>query len=138
MSTDDSKMVTLRRLITLGLVVAGASMLVPAAATPAKNEAVSWTRPTPAEGAVLKVAAKTTLSFRLAASSDGSAGALAIRDSNGSPQGATLRRADGNPATGTYTWKPSAGQVGVHRVTFTASSDAGNATRTFTIRVGRA
>jgi hypothetical protein len=37
-----------------------------------------------------------------------------------------------------YTWKPSVGQVGLHRVTFTASSDAGDATRTVVIRVGRA
>ena len=132
-----SWMVTVRRLFAVALAVAGAAVLVPAAATPAKDDAVSWTSPTPRDGVVLGVAAKTTLSFRLAASSDGS-GTLQIRDSGGSPPGAVLRRSDGNPAVGTYTWKPSAGQVGVHRVTFTASSSAGDATRTVVIRVGRA
>src|SRR5215475_5874605 len=132
-----SSMVTLRRLLSTALAVAGAAVLVPAAASPAQDDAVSWTSPTPGEGAVLGVAAKTTLSFRLAASSDASA-TLTIRDSSGSPGGAVLRRTDGNPASGTYTWKPSSGQVGVHRVTFTASSDAGNVTRTVVIRVGHA
>jgi lipoprotein-anchoring transpeptidase ErfK/SrfK len=130
-------MVIVRRLLWLALAVAAAAVLVPAAATPAKNESVSWTSPTPREGAVLGVAAQTTLSFRLAATSDGS-GTPEIQDSSGSPAGAELRRTQGNPASGTYTWKPSAAQVGVHRVTFTASSGAGNATRTVVIRVGRA
>jgi hypothetical protein len=128
-------MVTLRRVFAVALAVAGATVLVPAAATPARD-AVSWTSPTPRDGAVLGVAAKTTLSFHLAAS-EGSGVTLAIRDS-GSPQGAVLRQTEGNPAVGTYTWKPSAAQIGVHRVTFTASSGAGDATRTITIRVGRA
>ena len=131
-------MVTLRRLFSLALAAAGAAVLVPAAATPAKGDAVSWTSPTPGEGALLGVAAKTTLSFRLAATSDGSGATLAIRDSAGSPQGAVLRHSDGNPATAAYTWHPSAAQVGVHRLTFAASTGAGNATRTLVIRVGRA
>jgi hypothetical protein len=125
----------MRRLFWAALAVALATALIPAAATPAKD-AVSWTSPTPGEGTVLGVAAKTTLSFRLAVASDG-AEPPAIRDSGGWPQGAVLRRADGNPAAGTFTWRPSAGQVGTHRVTFTASSDAGDATRTLVIRVGR-
>src|SRR5262245_2660843 len=128
-------MLTLRRLFALAFAVAGATVLVPAAATPMKDDAVSWRSPTPGEGAILGVSAKTTLSFRLAAS-EGSGATLGIRDS-GSPQGAVFRRTDGNPATGTYTWKPSAAQVGVHRVTFTASTAGGDATRTITIRVGR-
>ena len=128
-----SWMASARRLLWVAFAVAGATVLVPAAATPAQDAAVSWTSPTPGDGAVLGVAAGTTLSFRLAASSDGS-GRLEIRDSTGSPAGAVLRGTNGDPATATYTWKPSAAQVGVHRVTFTA----GDATRTFVIRVGRA
>ena len=134
----NSWMHILRRLLAVGLAVAGASVLVPAAATPAKDDIVSWTTPTPGDGAVLGVAAKTTLSFRLAATSDGSGGTLEIRDSDGSPQGAVLGHADGDPASATYTWKPPVSQIGVHRVTFTVSSAAGNATRTLVIRVGRA
>ncbi len=129
---------TLRRLLAVTLAIAGATVLVPAAATPAQDEVVSWTSPTPREGVVLGVSAKTTLSFRLAASSDGSGDALAIRDSTGAPQGAVLRHADGNPASATYTWRPSAAQIGAHRVTFTVGSSAGTATRTLVIRVGRA
>jgi len=132
-----SLMVTVRRLFWIALAVAAATVLVPGAATPARDGAVAWTSPTPGEGAVLGVAAKTTLSFRLAASSDGS-GTLEIRGSGGSPQGAVLRSTVGDPATGTYTWKPSAAQVGVHRVTFTASFDGGDVSRTLMIRVGRA
>ena len=129
---------TLRRLVAITLAVAGAAVLVPAAATPAKDDVVSWTSPTPGEDAVLGVSAKTTLSFRLGATSDVSEAMLAIRDSEGSPQGAVLRYADGNPASATYVWKPTRSQVGVHRVTFTVSSGAGSATRTLVIRVGRA
>jgi lipoprotein-anchoring transpeptidase ErfK/SrfK len=134
----NSWMHTLRRLFAVGLAVAGATVLVPAAATPAKDDVVSWTSPTPSDGAVLGVSAKTTLSFRLAATSGGSGGTLAIRDSGGSPQGAVLGHVDGDPASATYTWKPPVSQVGTHRVTFTVSSGAGNATRTLMIRVGRA
>ena len=128
-------MVTLRRLLSVALAIAGTTVLVPAAATPAQGDVVSWTSPTPREGAVLGVAAKTTLSFRLSATSDGLT--LAIRDS-GSPPGAILRHTDGNPAIATYTWKPSAAQIGAHRVAFTTTSDAGSATRTVVIRVGPA
>ena len=129
---------SLRRLLALALAVAGATVLVPAAATPAQDDVVSWTSPTPGEGAVLGVSAKTTLSFRLAATATGSSATLVIRDSDGSPQGAVLRHTDGNPATATYTWKPSVAQIGVHRVTFAVSSSAGTTTRTLEIRVGRA
>ena len=134
----NSWMHTLRRLFAVALAVAGAAVLVPAAATPAQDDVVSWTSPTPGDGAVLGVSAKTTLSFRLGATSDGSDVALVIRDSGGSPQGAVLRHTDGTPASATYTWKPQVSQIGVHRVTFTVSSGAGDATRTFVIRVGRA
>ncbi len=134
----NSWMHTLRRLFAVALAVAGATVLVPGAATPAKNDVVSWTSPTPGEGALLGVSAKTTLSVRLAATSDGSGGMLAIRDSDGSPPGAVLRHTDGDPAGATYTWKPPVSQVGVHRVTFSVSSAAGSATRTLVIRVGRA
>jgi hypothetical protein len=129
---------TLRRLFAVALAVASAAVLVPAAATPARDDLVSWTSPTPGESAVLGVAAKTTLSFRLAASADGSGATLTIRDSSGSPQGAVLRHTDGNPASATYTWRPAAAQIGAHRVSFTVSSSAGTATRTLVIRVGRA
>ena len=131
-------MVSLRRLFALGLAVAGATLLMPAAATPAKDDVVSWTSPTPVDGAVLGVSAKTTLSFRLGATSDDANATLAIRDSGSSPQGAVLRHSDGNPAGATYTWTPPASEVGVHRVTFTVSSGSGSTTRTLVIRVGRA
>src|SRR4249920_2871673 len=94
---------TLRRISTVVLALAAATVLAPGAATPAKRDVVvSWTSPTPVEGAVLGVAAKTELSFRLAASSDSSVATLTIRDTSGSPRRAVLRRSDGNPAQATY------------------------------------
>ena len=125
----------------VALAVAGVSVLAPGAAAPAQTDVVvSWTSPTPGEGAVLGVAAKTQLSFRLAASSDTADGTLTIRETGGSPRGAVLRHTDGNPARATYTWTPSAAQVGEYHVMFTAASDvpAGSATRTLVIRVGPA
>jgi hypothetical protein len=132
---------TLRRISMLALAVAGVSVLAPGAASPAKTDVVvSWTSPTPNEGAVLGVAAKTQLSFRLAASSDTPDGTVTIRETGGSPRGAVLRHSDGNPARATYTWTPTAAQVGEYLVTFTAASDppGGSATRTLVIRVGPA
>lgn len=131
---------TLRRRAAVAVAAAGASLLAPGAAAPAKTDAiVSWTSHTPKEGAVLGVAAKTRLFFRLAAASDTPGVTLRIRAQSGSPQGAALRHEDGSPASATYTWKPSRAQVGEYHVTFTAGSDVlGSATRSIVIRVGRA
>ena len=131
-------MVTVMRLFAVALAVTGATMLVPVSAAPAQDDTVSWTSPTPSESAVLGVAANTTLSFRLTATSDDANATLAIRESAGAPQGAVLRYTDGNPAAATYTWTPPTSQIGVHRVTFTVSSGEVTSTRTIVIRVGRA
>jgi lipoprotein-anchoring transpeptidase ErfK/SrfK len=132
---------TLRRISSIVLPVAAATALAPSAATPENiDAAVSWTSQTPSEGVVLGVAAKTELSFRLAASSETPDLVLRIRDASGSPRGAVLRPTDGNPARATFTWTPHASQLGRYRVTFTAGSDppADSATRTIVIRVGQA
>jgi L,D-transpeptidase catalytic domain len=131
----------LRRISTLALVIGGATVLVPCGATSAQTDAVvSWKGLTPSEGTVLGVAAKTQLSFQLAASAQTREVLLRIRAATGSPPGAVLLHADGNPARATYVWTPSAAQAGQYHVTFTASSDlpVGSATRTLVIRVGRA
>jgi hypothetical protein len=132
-----SKVVSVRRILAVALAVAGAAVFLPAAATPAQNDVVSWTSPTPGDGAVLGVGAKTTLSVPLGASSDDANATLAIREA-GSPPGAVLRHSDGNPASARYTWTPTTSQVGTHRVTFTVSSGSGSSTRTLVIRVGHA
>jgi hypothetical protein len=42
--------------------------------------------------------------------------------SQGLPGGARLDSRDGNPATATFTWTPTAAQAGTHAITFTATS----------------
>jgi lipoprotein-anchoring transpeptidase ErfK/SrfK len=117
------------------------SALAPGSATPARSDAVvSWTGSTPQEGAVLGVAAKTQLHFRLSASGVAPALAVRIRATGDSIPGADLKPSDGNPGKATFVWTPRASQVGEHHVTFTATTDApvGSAQRTVVIRVGRA
>ena len=129
----------LRRTAAVAVVVATAAVLAPSAATPAKTDAVvSWSGQTPSEGAVLGVAAKTQLSVQFAASSATPGVTVRIRATGGSPQGAKLHYTDGNPARATYTWTPSAQQIGEYHVTFTASTDlpVGSDKRTLVIRVG--
>jgi lipoprotein-anchoring transpeptidase ErfK/SrfK len=129
----------LRRISAVAIVVAAAAALAPSAATPAKTDVVvSWTGQTPSEGAILGVAAQTQLSVQLAASSATPGVTVKVRATNGSPQGAKLHYADGNPGRATYTWTPSAKQIGEYKVTFTASSDlpVGSTTRTLVILVG--
>jgi hypothetical protein len=132
---------TLRRVSVVAIAATGVAVLAPAAAVPAqKDVVVSWVSPTPPDGAVLGVAAKTQLSFGLAASSAVTNMTIRIKPSAGSPQGAVLKGTDGNPAKARFVWTPSKAQVGEYHVTFTASSDvpAVVAQRTFVIRVGRA
>ena len=129
---------TLRRLLEIALAVAGAAVLVPAAATPAKDDVVSWTSPTPGEGAVLGVSAKTTLSFRLGATSDGSEAMLAIRDSGGAPEGACAPLHGWE--SGECDVRLEADEVSGRRAPGVVHRElgAGSATRTLVIRVGRA
>jgi lipoprotein-anchoring transpeptidase ErfK/SrfK len=134
-----SWMRTLRRISVIAAALAAVTVLGPGTARPAKTDAiVSWSGRTPQEGVRVGVAAKTQLSVPLAARTSAPAVAVKIRSTSGSPQGAKLRYKDGNPAHATYVWTPSKRQIGVYRVTFTATSDLpiGNATRTLVIRVG--
>jgi hypothetical protein len=117
------------------------AVLAPGSAVPAQGDNVaSWAAPTPAEGAVLGVAAKTQLSFSLSASTLAPNTGVRIRAAAPLPTGATLSHTDGNPARARFTWTPRGLQAGQYRVTFTASTDApaGGAERTVVIRVGRA
>jgi hypothetical protein len=126
----------LRRSFFAALVTTGVVLLAPTAATSAGDEAaVSWAAPTPPEGAVLGVAAKTQLFVPLGATTGGPE---AIRIRSQAPSGARLRTVDGNPAKATFTWTPSASQVGQHRITFAAMTDIPGlgVQRTFVIRVG--
>jgi hypothetical protein len=126
----------LRRSFFVALLVAGVMLVAPTAATPAGDDAlVSWAARTPPDGAVLGVAAKTQLFVPLEAITSGPE---AIRIRSQAPHGAKLRSVDGNPAKATFTWTPSASQVGRYRITFVAASEVPGVTaeRTFVIRVG--
>jgi lipoprotein-anchoring transpeptidase ErfK/SrfK len=131
---------TLRRfsVIALGAVVVG--VLAPGAAVPsAKDAVVAWSAPTPAEGTVIGVAAKTQVSIQLAGGSSVPAVMARIREGEGSPEHATLHMKDGNQASATFVWKPAKADIGTHQVTFTVATDtAGSDTRTVVIRVGKA
>jgi lipoprotein-anchoring transpeptidase ErfK/SrfK len=91
----------------------------------------AWLSPTPVEGESLAVAAWSTLSFSVAASSPDLSAALHIAGSS-LPPGATLDAVDGNPATASFTWRPGADDVGVHALMFTAGPGV---ERRITIRV---
>lgn len=132
---------TLRRVSVVVIAAAGLAVLAPGAAIPAqKDVVVAWVAPTPPEGAVLGVSAKTQLSVSFAASSAAPNVTVRIRAGTGSPQGAVLKSTDDNPGKATLIWTPSKAQVGEYRVTFTATSDVpvGEVQRTVVIRVGRA
>jgi hypothetical protein len=134
-----SWMRTVRRFSAVAIGATCLAVLAPSAVTPATQDViVAWSSSTPADSAVLGVAAKTQLFFTLTATAPAGA-TVHIRAASESPAGAVLKHADGNPARATYSWTPRVSQVGAYRVTFTASSDlpVGNATRTFVIRVGR-
>ena len=123
------------------IAAAGLAVLAPGAAIPAQKDAVvGWIAPTPPEGALLGVAAKTQLSISLAASAPAPNITVRIRPSAALPQGAVLKNTDGNPAKATLLWTPSKAQIGEYRVTFSATSDVpvGEAQRTIVIRVGQA
>ena len=128
----------LRRFATAAVLAAGLAVLLPNAAVPA-DAVVSWSSPTPAEGAVLGVAARTQLYFRVAADAPAPVVSVRIRASS-TPRGAVLHSTDGNPAQAAFVWNPSASQVGEYRVTFSAATEVPNvgATRTLVIRVGPA
>jgi hypothetical protein len=131
---------TLRRVSVVAIAAAGVAVLAPGSAVPAQTDAVtSWAAPTPQEGAVLGVAAKTQLSVNLAAGSLVPDGGVRIRTSGALPSGAVLGHTDGNSATARFTWTPGKAQVGQYRVTFTASGDSpiGATQRTIVIHVGR-
>jgi hypothetical protein len=123
----------------VAIAAAGVAVLAPGSAVPAQTDAVvSWVAPTPPEGAVLGVAAKTQLSVSLAAGALAPNIAVRIRTAASVAQGAVLSHTDGNPAKAKFTWTPR--KVGEYRMTFTVSSDAqaGEAQRTIVIRVGAA
>jgi hypothetical protein len=132
---------TLRRVSAVAIALAGLAVLAPGSAVPAQGDVVvSWDAPTPSEGTVLGIAAKTQLSVELAASTAAPNVDVRIRPSAALPPGAVLKNADGNQATARLVWTPSGAQRGEYRVTFAASTDvpAGGAERTLVIRVGPA
>src|SRR5215204_2468 len=103
---------TLRRVALIAMAVTAVAALAPGSADPAhRDTVVSWSGQTPNEGATIGVAAKTMLSVPFAASSTTPDVNIRIRSTSGSPQGATLRYIDGNPARATYTWTPAKSQI---------------------------
>lgn len=82
--------------------------------------------PTPPIGSTLTVVIGDTLNFDVQAS-DRDVGDVISLNAIGAPLAlnATFPSTQGNPATGTFSWTPEAGDVGTHPVTFTATDDGG-------------
>ena len=90
--------------------------------SPSTNQAPVWQSPTPADGTEYTIAPGTPLNVSLAASD--ADGDQTVQISHlGLPTGATLTPTNGNPATGSFSWTPTAGQLGDYLVTFTAQDD---------------
>jgi hypothetical protein len=90
--------------------------------------------PTPANGAVIAASVGAPMSFQVAAQ-DSDATDVVTPSVLGAPSGATFTPTPGNPATGTFSWTPTA--VGDVNVTLLAADDKGLGAvpRTVTIRV---
>jgi len=81
---------------------------------------LSWQAPTPADGTAFTVSAGTPFSLELAASS--SRPQLVLIASRKLPPGATFAAAYGKPGLATFTWTPTAAQVGEYVITFTGQT----------------
>jgi len=112
------------------------ALAVPITAAGQAPAAAAWQAPTPAEGTIFTVVARTPLAFTLSAVSADPGTVLSIA-SSGLPEGATLTSADGNPGTAEFRWTPRAAQVGDYAVAFTATLSGGapELTRRIAIRV---
>jgi hypothetical protein len=112
------------RRIVSALVVALA-IAVPAAAqahTVVAPPNIGWLSPTPQNGATASVTAGQTLSVAFAAR-DVLPTALVHISAAALPAGATLSVVDGNPATATLQWTPTAEQAGTYKLTFLATDN---------------
>lgn len=107
------------RVAVLVCICALAVPIAAAAQVPAPVPA--WQAPTPAEGAILPVVARTPLVFTLSAGAVESTAVIHVA-SSGLPAGATLTPTDGNPGSAEFRWTPTFAQVGDHAVVFTASA----------------
>ena len=108
-------------------------------AQPPPNTPPQWVPPTPADGTPFTVTAGTPLAFSLAATDADALDMVDIVAVGAVPSGASLLSVDGNPGTASFTWTPTAAQVGDHTLTVTASDNrmppASAPSRTFVIHV---
>lgn len=104
------------------------------------NLVVSWQSPTPPEGQRYSANPGTQLQIGLAASATGGPAVTVEIGGPAARPGAGLQAREGNPATATYTWTPTAAQAGSHQLTFSARIKGVEATtirRTVTLVVPR-
>src|SRR5438045_4868181 len=103
------------------LVAAGFVVTVLARGAGAIGE-VSWIAPTPSQGARFAVRTGGRIDFQLAANHPGGSTVQVRIRTPAVPAGAIFRPQDGNPATATFAWQPTAVEVGSYSLTFTASA----------------
>ena len=113
-----------RRLVAALVVVL--AIAAPAAARAHMNAAppkIGWLSPTPLSGSTARIGAGATLSVALAARDVAPAAVVHISASASLPAGATLTAVDGNPATATLQWTPTAEQAGIYHLTIIATDN---------------
>lgn len=118
----------MRRLIRILLVVGVTVSVAATLATPVSARtdaapvaaALTWQRPTPANGAMLYAFTGQRLTVRLQVADRIPTAAVRIGPTALLPEGAAFSSFEGNPGTGSLTWKPAGDQVGDHSLTFAA------------------
>ncbi|HKP89478.1 MAG TPA: RHS repeat-associated core domain-containing protein [Thermoleophilaceae bacterium] len=108
-------------------------------AVPGSNHPPQWDAPTPAQGERIDAAPGHAISVPVRASD--ADGDKVVIDHLDVPDGASFTTTDGNPAEGTFHWRPTRSQRGDHVITLIGNEDR-NAPlqapiRTFTVHVPR-
>lgn len=99
------------------------------------NQAPVFTAPTPADGTTFYILVGETVSFNIAAG-DPDAGDTVTLDVLGKPSDATFSTTSGNPASGTFSWTPTAAGDKLLTLTAKDQNGLGAPTRSVTISVG--
>jgi lipoprotein-anchoring transpeptidase ErfK/SrfK len=103
-----------------------AVLLAAVAAAPvgADAPAIAWQSPSPAPGSVLTIEAGKKITFSVSAGDAAAPTALIRLKPTRLPEGATFKAKAGNPATGTFSWRPTGPQIGDRTLTFAARATA--------------
>jgi lipoprotein-anchoring transpeptidase ErfK/SrfK len=88
----------------------------------AEAPAIAWESPSPAPGSVLAIEAGKKITFSVTAAAAAPSTQIKLKAGH-LPQGATFRVKAGNPAKGTFSWRPSGPQIGDRTLTVAAQAN---------------